>query len=280
LHGHRQAITVAANTTYTFSFYAKLGTMTSASYSVFNITGATELVVATNYTSKVSKDGWARISVTFTTPTGCTSVGCYPVRDSGSTGTIFIWGCQLETGTNDTTHVPTTTTTATLAAATAASRSADLLTLGSALGLSASNVKAIAAQGSFLNYSATAYSSMVNLNDGTSNNAINLGEYDAIGNFGAKVVIGGTAAKTLNSAGAISKPSTYRKQAISFGNNQTVISQNGSIVNDASNSINSYTGTPTFNQLAIGADQFNGYIGKIQLIANSLNQSQLNALTK
>ena len=105
-HGIRQNITVTANTTYTWSFYAKLGTMTAASYSVYNLSGATELVVATSYTSKVSKNGWSRISVTFTTPTGCTSVGCYPIRDSGVTGTIYIWGCQLELGATASAYVP------------------------------------------------------------------------------------------------------------------------------------------------------------------------------
>lgn len=106
LHGYRQPITVTANTTYTWSFYAKLGTMPTASYSVYNITQSTELVVATSYTSKVNANGWSRISVTFTTPTGCTSVGCYPIRDSQSTGTIFIWGCQLETGNTANIFVP------------------------------------------------------------------------------------------------------------------------------------------------------------------------------
>ncbi len=105
-HGYRQAVTVTAGSTYTFSFYAKLGTMTQASYSVFNITQATELITATSYTSKVNAAGWSRIQVTFTVPTGCTSVGCYPVRDSGATGTIFIWGCQLELGNMATTFVP------------------------------------------------------------------------------------------------------------------------------------------------------------------------------
>ncbi len=104
--GYRQAITVVANTTYTWSFYAKLGTMTSASYSVFNISGSTELVVATSYTSKVNTNSWSRVSVTFTTPTGCTQIGVYPWRDGGSAGTLFIWGCQLETGSVATTFTP------------------------------------------------------------------------------------------------------------------------------------------------------------------------------
>ena len=475
--GWGQVVTVTANTTYTYSFYAKLGTIPSAKYSVYNVTASSELIVATSYTATTTD--WTRVSVTFTTPAGCTSVRCYPLRDPMVTGTLYVWGAQCQLGSVASTYVPVSpavtnlfwnsalvgstnwtnnvvsntvnnavapdgTTTATLMTATSTSacatyqnvsvtasqpytssfhvkagtamfamlkanqgsgnyataifdltsgtvlfktslgavtalyasirldrngyfriaitttwttavattfaleisngtttitdltgnvgctngqtlyvwggqvensygvnqfvstpsggtgsavaqtsasssatgtRAADLLSFGSALGLSFSNVKAVSVQGSFLNYASASYSPMALLNDSTSANAVRIGEYGATGNFGAQITISSVVAKTLNSAGAISTPSTVRKQALSFGNNQTFISQNGAIVNDASNIPNTYSGTPVFNQLVVGAapfqtpQQMNGYVQKVQLFNNALTQAQLNKLT-
>jgi len=109
----RQNITVTANTTYTFSFYALRGTATDLRYSVFNFSGGSDIVAVTSYYSQTNSTTWSRITVTFTTPTGCTSIGVYPVRDTTSTGTFFIWGAQLELGAYPTTYIPTTTASAT-----------------------------------------------------------------------------------------------------------------------------------------------------------------------
>lgn len=94
----RQSVAVTANTTYTFSFYVKLGTAPSGKYSVYNDTGAADIVSVTSYPTRVNSISWTRVAVTFTTPVGCTSVSVYPVRDTGVTGSYHIWGCQLETG--------------------------------------------------------------------------------------------------------------------------------------------------------------------------------------
>lgn len=478
LHGHRQPITVVANTTYTWSFYAKLGTMTSASYSIYNISGTTELVVATSYTSKVNSSGWSRISVTFTTPTGCTSIGCYPVRDSLSTGTIYIWGCQLETGNTATQfisvsptvtnlctysqqigstswtlangsatqnsavapdgtttaalwtssatansapyktaftttavnqvytnsvylkagtsqyvslnanqngnataifdvkngtvtktstggvfnsiyasitpalngyfrcsisftistsgnpvvhqisncssatatidvlgNVPcvsgstfymwgaqtetgygpnqyafTTSATVTLTAQTSATqaalssftRSPDVLTYGTALGLSFANTKAMIAEGSFLYYPSTNFA-FAQLSDGTSSNSVLIGEY--LGNFLSQVTIGGSLVKSIYQGGNINTPSLIRKQAVSFGDNRIVISQNGVAVTDPGLGNGTFGGGISINQILIGGTntvtnpQMFGYIRTLKLYGSSLSLNQLNTLT-
>lgn len=108
-------ITVTASTTYTFSFYVQRGTMPNMSYSVYNVTAGNDIVAATDYTSSTTATGWARIIVTFTTPVGCTSVNVYPIRDSNATGTVGIWGAQLELG-SSATLVSKTTGTASAAA--------------------------------------------------------------------------------------------------------------------------------------------------------------------
>lgn len=477
LGGIRMPVTVTANTTYTFSFYAKFGTIAAAKYSVYNITGSAELIAATSYTASTS--GWTRVSVTFTTPTGCTSVGCYPWRDGAATGTLWVWGCQCELGTTATNFIPvspavtnlmlqsnslsswsytsqltltansttdpnggtagwlctqganassnnyyqnpttfstgttytasayfkagtsryaplniggqignyvtviadlvngvitqtsqlgaftltnssikpapngwyrvsvsftvsstqtttfaafitcasptptltgygvptgtvgatlyifgyqietgygpnqyvaTTTTSASAAAQTSAtiasqssaSRSPDTLVLGSALGLSFSNTKAMVTQGSFLNQLST-NQAMAALNDGTASNNVLVGSY--LGNFLSQLNIGGSLVKSLYQAANIATPTTVRKQGVSFGNGQYVVSQNGSTVSDPGNTNPAYSGTPAFNQLLVGGTltvtnpPMNGYVQNVQLFGTALTQTQLNSFT-
>ena len=95
-----QSTTVAASTAYTFSVYAKLGTMSAGDYkiAVYNNTTPGFIAVDVVPTQIPTTTGWTRITYTFTTPVGCTSVRVYPFRN-GSTipsSTVHIWGAQLE----------------------------------------------------------------------------------------------------------------------------------------------------------------------------------------
>jgi hypothetical protein len=89
------AITVIPGTTYRFSFDVKKGTMTDLSYSVYNATGAADIVAPTSYYASVGATV-TRISVEFTAPAGCTSVYVYPLRESDVTGTVYIGRVQVE----------------------------------------------------------------------------------------------------------------------------------------------------------------------------------------
>jgi len=109
-HALTQAVTVLANTQYTFSFYVLRGTATDLKYSVYNNTGAADIVASTSYYSQTSASTWTRISVTFTTPSGCTTASVYPIRDSASTGTAFVWGAQVERGSATSLYYPTVAT--------------------------------------------------------------------------------------------------------------------------------------------------------------------------
>jgi hypothetical protein len=109
-----QDVVVSANTKYTFSFYAKLGTMSVSDFkiAIFNSTSASFIAIDIVPTVVPNSSSWVRIVYTFTTPVGCVSARVYPFRNSGAvTGTLYVWGAQLETGSKATSYIPTTSST-------------------------------------------------------------------------------------------------------------------------------------------------------------------------
>lgn len=93
-----QTVTVTPNTTYTFSFHAKTGTASTATYGVYDNTNTSNLVSPTSYISQLNAKTFTRLSVTFTTGNNCTSITVYPLWTGSSTGTVTIFGTQLELG--------------------------------------------------------------------------------------------------------------------------------------------------------------------------------------
>jgi len=100
-NGTYQNVTVSASTQYTFSFYVKLGTLSASNFliAIYNNTASSFIVADIVPSQTPTTSEWTRITYSFTTPVGCTSVRVYPFRNASiSAGTFFIWGAQLVQG--------------------------------------------------------------------------------------------------------------------------------------------------------------------------------------
>lgn len=108
---NQQTVTVTPNTTYTFSFEAKRGTATVVRYSVRNATAGTDITSRVDYWGSINGTTPTWVSVTFTTPSGCTSINVYPFRpNEASTGTTKIGRAMLNVGATRGTYIKTEAT--------------------------------------------------------------------------------------------------------------------------------------------------------------------------
>ena len=109
-------ITVTESKQYTFSFWARNNGGSQARYRVWNVTAGSSIVdynlSGSNYVASIggannTSSTWVRISVTFTTPAGCTSIYIYPSSSDSGTVDLFVWGAQLELGSGASSYIPT-----------------------------------------------------------------------------------------------------------------------------------------------------------------------------
>lgn len=86
-HNYKYTLTTTPLTIYKFIFYAKLGTMSRANYSVYDNTNIENIISPTTYNAVQGE--FTKVTIVFVAPLGCTSASVYVVRDSGVTGTAF-----------------------------------------------------------------------------------------------------------------------------------------------------------------------------------------------
>ena len=104
----RQDVSVSQNTQYTFSFYAKKDTISAPQYRVINMTAVTDIIPRTSYGSVLILNEWVRVTLTFTTPIGCSLVRVQLLANTNTSGNIGFWGAQLVQGSAPKDYLPTT----------------------------------------------------------------------------------------------------------------------------------------------------------------------------
>lgn len=111
-----QLVAVTASTAYTFSVHARMGSIAEGDYKLafYDATAGAFIAQDVVPSSIVVGNGWRRYYYTVTTPVGCTSMRAYAFRNSAlAAGTVYLWGAQLEVGTEVTSYVPTAAANAT-----------------------------------------------------------------------------------------------------------------------------------------------------------------------
>ncbi len=273
--GIYQALTVTASTAYTFSFYARLGSMAAASFKMAFRDDTAGVFIAEDVvpSQTPTSSGWTRITYAVTTPVGCLSMRVYPFRNTAAVaGTFYLWGAQLEAGSFATSPIPTF--------GTALARSADSASMTGTNFSSWFNPS----EGTFVVEAATSVPATASrlpfsVTDGTFNNAI-YSQFTAAVQWNALIRSGGaqTGAFTAQSVAATTSLS---KQAVAYKLDDFALSTNGgAVATDLSGAI-----PVGVNRLQIGGDWsgtgnvLNGTIKSIRYYPTRLSNAHLQALS-
>lgn len=266
-----QVVACNPSTTYTFSFYVRLGTLTAADFRFAIRDDSNGAFIAQDIVPSVtlSTSTWQRVTYTFTTPVGCALVRPYIYRFASSgSGTFFAWGAQLNPGTVAP-YVPTTTL--------AASSTADVWSITGA------------------NFNRIYNQSAVTLYAEAERDVVPTGEFttliDARNNTSTEIVkisyITESLAGNQVRAGNVVQAETYlseltgirrRRIASAFGTNDVAISANGSVPTTDTTAT-----MPAPDRIYIGSNNgagiINGYIRELAIFRSRRPNANLQAVT-
>lgn len=292
----RQAVSTSVQGTYTFSVYVKVGTLAANGIGLrvrdgtatndfrgnFTIVGTSAapatLGVLGSWVGVGASivdvgNGWFRCTMTGTTNTAYTSLvpeiylRTYAAH-AETTGTVFLWGAQLEVGAFPTSYTPTTTATAT--------RAADLCSM------TGSNFSSWYRQDEgtmFGEYVSpiTIGGCVFNTDDGTVGNR-NLLNFDINGGGSRRTVVGGVEQVT-GLAGSVT-PGLVARSAYAYRLNDFAASMNGgAVATDTSGLVPPGQITARLGANVSFVSHINGHIRRIQYFPARLPNTQLQVLS-
>jgi hypothetical protein len=220
-------------------------------------------------------NNWYRVSTTIVNNAG-TSLEMIVYPANGATGSVTVWGAQLEVGSIPTSYIPTSTTSVT--------RSADLASYSTSAG-SWFNASQGTIYGSFIipyfNGSSGGFQRPLSIDDGTSNNRMGFSSYTSnstSASLNPNDVVGGTGQGSFNSPGSVSL-GTVQTAALAYQANNLAASTNGSTVT----TVTSTATIPTVTELELGQaaqGQFlDGWLQTVKYYNTRLSNSQVQQLT-
>jgi hypothetical protein len=282
----RASITLALNTVYTISVFAKASEYSGFALGIdasspvlgvqFSLSGSGSVTAQlAGYTGTIQNfgNGWFRCTATFTSSAVLSTHRVYMyLGQNGTTFTytgdgtsgIFIWGAQLEAGAFPTSYIPTTTASVV--------RSADVCSITGQPFLNMWN----ASEGSMLSTAQLATAA-------ATANPFLLDFYSAVphewglrffsNNF--QVVQRDGSIKDINLASLSSQPFTF---AAARDSSSSAGSVYGLVVSGSGSSLNNFTGVD-IGRRAGGSLYFNGHLAAIRYFRKRLPNAKLQAIT-
>jgi len=247
-----------AVTPYTMSVFAKasgrnwiiVGSASDGRFAYFNVSNGTIGTLVGGATASITNfgNGWYRCATTFTPTTAAVRTLAIWLANADNSATYtgngtsgaFLYGAQLEAGSFATSYIPTTTTSLT--------RNADVVSM---TGTNFSNWYS-SGSGAFqiavTPLTATGTRPLIQADDNTANNIINLRQNVANPEL---YIISGGALQTQIDAGTVVANTAYKLSGAWATNNCAAAQNGGAVVTDATATI------PTPTQLRIGFDGAN-----------------------
>lgn len=277
-HSINTAFNVATGTTYTWSVFLKsngrpfVNVRTNVSSSEFDLSAGTISVVGTGVPEiKNFGDGWYRCSIQFVS-NGTNVAPSVLMKDSiggsvnytgNGTSGIYLWGAQVEAGTNASSYIPTTTGSL--------ARSADVCSI---TGTGATNAwnslqGSVYASGSSFGKNALFYP-FVTASSGTASTSLSLSNYSTTSAITQKNTPEQYKATSSHSAFG------YRKIIYGYTNNDTSISYANNLLQTATT--NNATPSVALTSFLIGPS-LNGWVSSIQYYRKRISNSSLQALS-
>ena len=256
-------VSVVNGTSYTFSLYTKTPTQ------IIYFGGATGGSGTNVFNGSIDVgNGWYRQSITRTWSASGT-VNIQNIILLGASGSVFIWGAQLEAGSYATSYIPTVASAVTRNAETF-NNAGDVNTFNDSEGV-------LFFDGSFIDNGTLAH--VITISDGSNANVLFIGWTSSTSSF--RVIVKSNSVTTCNLIITDIDVIDINKIALVYSNQNFKLYSNGFLIT-SSNGINGGNTPLTLSTLQFsenGLNKFYGNVKQIQYFPTALTDEQLIALT-